>query len=103
MASRVRFDGNRAIGVEYVRGENPTHTAERLYVAARREVVLCAGAVHTPKLLQLSGVGERNMLLRLGIPLVHNNPQVGRGLADGVYAIMQVVHAAAPLYLHMHV
>jgi len=56
---------------------------------ARHEVVLSAGAVMTPKLLLLSGVGEAAKLRRLGIPLVYDNPAVGRGLADGVYAIMQ--------------
>ena len=47
--------------------------------------------MNTPKLLQLSGVGERAALERLGIEVVHHNPAVGRGLADGVYAIMQWV------------
>ena len=52
-------------------------------------VVLSAGAIGTPKLLLLSGVGERASLERLGVPVVHHNPSVGRGLADGVYGIMQ--------------
>ena len=88
--SRVLFDGEkRAWGVEYVRGKNPTDLAPRTVVAARKEIVLSAGAVNTPKLLLLSGVGERASLERLSINLVHHNPSVGRGLADGVYAIMQ--------------
>ena len=55
----------------------------------RREVILSAGAVNTPKLLLLSGVGDRAQLEPLGVDVVHHNPHVGRGLADGVYAIMQ--------------
>ena len=78
-----------AVGVEYVRGKNPTEAARRAYAVARYEVVLSAGAVLTPKLLLLSGIGDRAALERLRVPIVHHNPSVGRGLADGVYAIMQ--------------
>ena len=53
------------------------------------QVILAAGAVNTPKLLLLSGVGDKAALGRLGINVTHHNPNVGRGLADGVYAIMQ--------------
>ena len=91
LVSRVLFDkgGRRAWGVEYVRGTNPTNSAPREVVAANYEVVLSAGAVNSPKLLQLSGIGERHSLERLGIDVVQHSPAVGRGLADGVYAIMQ--------------
>ena len=89
LVSRVLFEGGRAWGVEYVRGTNPTASARRLRVAARREVVLCAGTVNTPKLLLLSGVGDRPTLEGLGIESVTHNPNVGRGASDGVYAIMQ--------------
>lgn len=92
LVSRVLFDAQkRAVAVEYVRGKNPTNAARRFVVGADREVILAAGAVNTPKLLHLSGVGERAALERLGIDVVHHNPSVGRGLADGVYAIMQWV------------
>lgn len=88
--SRVLFDAAKhARGVEYVRGKNPTDTAPRVVVEARHEVILSGGAVNTPKLLLLSGIGDRADLERLGINVVHHNPAVGRGLADGVYAIMQ--------------
>jgi len=89
LVSRVLFEGNRAWGVEYVRGTNPNGGAARLKAAARKEVVLCAGAINTPKLLQLSGVGDRPMLDNFGIPTVYHNPSVGSSAADGVYAIMQ--------------
>lgn len=92
LVSRVLFGADkRAHGVEIVRGKNPTNTAPKTIVYADREVILSAGAVNTPKLLLLSGIGERAQLENLGIDVVHHHPSVGRGLADGVYAIMQWV------------
>lgn len=89
-ASRIIFDSQkRARSVEYVRGKSPTGAAQRMLVEARYEVIVSGGAVNTPKLLLLSGIGERASLERLQIPVVYHNPNVGRGLADGVYAIMQ--------------
>lgn len=77
-ATAVLFEGQRAVGIRYVRA--PGHPTEE--VKARREVILCAGAANTPKLLQLSGVGEPALLAELGIPLVHDLPAVGRNLQD---------------------
>jgi choline dehydrogenase-like flavoprotein len=73
---KVAFEGRRATGV-VVRGAG----GERL-IAARGEVILAAGAVGSPKLLQLSGVGEAGLLQRLGIPLVADSPGVGRNLQE---------------------
>ncbi|GAB88751.1 GMC family oxidoreductase [Gordonia rhizosphera] len=81
-ATRVLFEGTRAVGVEYTR-EGRTHT-----VRARREVVLCGGAVNTPQLLMLSGVGHRDDLAGHGIHTVAHNPQVGRNLLDHLLAPM---------------
>ena len=90
LVSRVLFDADkRARAVEYVRGKNPTNAARRVIVNANREVILSAGAVNTPKLLLLSGIGNRASLERLGIGVVQHSPGVGTGLADGVYAIVQ--------------
>jgi len=75
-ASRVIFDGKRAIGVRFIR--NGTEHELR----ARREVILSAGALQSPQLLQLSGVGEGKMLFANGIPVVHNLPGVGENLQD---------------------
>ena len=92
LVSRILFDATaRATGVEYVQGSNPTDNARRVYARATREIVLSAGAINTPKLLLLSGIGDRAALTKLGIHVIHHNPAVGRGLADGVYAIMQWV------------
>ena len=73
---RVLFDGTRAIGVEYVR-DGITHT-----VRARREVILSGGAINSPQLLMLSGIGDAKHLGELGIPIVHHAPQVGQNLLD---------------------
>ncbi len=74
--TRLNFVGHRASGVEYLRGGKPC------VARARREVLLCAGAVNSPQLLQLSGVGDETLLRELGIPVVLNAPAVGQGLQD---------------------
>jgi choline dehydrogenase len=74
--TRVLFDGKRAVGVEY---RSKTGTRR---IMARREVVLSAGAIASPKLLQLSGVGPGEMLRELDLPVVVNLPGVGANLQD---------------------
>ena len=75
-ATRIVFEGTRAIGVEYVR----SGITER--VRARREVVLSSGSVNSPQVLQLSGVGPAELLKRHGIPIVSDMPAVGKNLQD---------------------
>jgi choline dehydrogenase len=77
LASRIRFEGRRAVGVEYLDAGGAARS-----VAARRGVILCAGAVHSPKLLQLSGVGPAALLQAHGIPVIHDLPGVGANLRD---------------------
>ncbi len=74
--SRIRFDRRRAVGVEYVRGGEPR------FAAANREVILCGGAVNSPQLLQLSGIGPASTLGSAGITLLLDNPAVGGNLQD---------------------
>jgi choline dehydrogenase len=76
LAHRVLFVGARAIGVEYSRGGR----IER--IDAAREVILAAGAVGSPHLLQLSGVGDPDHLGRVGIAVHHVLPGVGKNLQD---------------------
>ena len=78
--------GNRAVGVRLDRLGTPA------LVRARRGVVLAAGAVDTPKLLMLSGIGSGPDLARLGIPIAVESPEVGRNLQDhfGVRVIAEV-------------
>lgn len=76
LVSRVLFEGTRATGVEWI--EN----GEARRVRARREVVLAAGAIQSPQVLQLSGVGPAALLRGLGIRVVADLPGVGRNLQD---------------------
>ncbi|MEV8284420.1 GMC family oxidoreductase [Streptomyces niveus] len=76
-AYRLELDGTRATGVR-VRAADGTES----YVRARREVLVCAGAVDTPRLLLHSGIGPRADLDALGIPVTHDLPGVGENLLD---------------------
>jgi choline dehydrogenase-like flavoprotein len=71
-ATRILFEGQRAVGVEYVQ------EGETQRVRARREVLLCAGVFQTPQLLMLSGVGGGTALREHGVEVVHDLPAVGR-------------------------
>ena len=75
-ATRIRFDGRRAVGIEF-HGKGGA-----AYVAARREVILAGGAIGSPQLLQLSGIGPGDLLRDFGIPLVHELAGVGGNLQD---------------------
>jgi choline dehydrogenase len=77
----VAFEDRRAVGVRYRRrGEEATARADR-------EVILSAGAIGSPQLLMISGVGPAEHLGELSIPVVHDLPDVGRGLEDHCMAI----------------
>ena len=76
LATKVRFDGRRAIGVEYIMN------GEAHFAKARRETILCAGAVNTPQLLQLSGIGPQKLLREYDIDIVVGNSEVGQNLTD---------------------
>ncbi|MBG6082405.1 choline dehydrogenase [Rubrivivax gelatinosus] len=75
-ATGLVFEGRRVVGVRWRRGER-THEAR-----ATAEVLLCAGAVQSPQLLQVSGVGDPEHLQSIGVPLRHALPGVGRNLQD---------------------
>jgi choline dehydrogenase len=76
LATKILFEGTRAVGIEYQRG------GQTLTARAGREVILSAGSINTPQLLQLSGVGPSGLLKGLGIPVVHANDHVGDNLQD---------------------
>jgi choline dehydrogenase len=81
--TRVLFDGQRAVGVEYRRGRGPVRTVHA------GEVVLSGGAINTPQLLQLSGVGNGSELRALGIDVVADLPGVGENLQDHLEVYIQ--------------
>ena len=76
-ATRVLIEGSRAVGVEYL---SPTQGLERKHAA--REVLLCAGAINSPQLLMLSGIGPADELKRLGVDVRLELPGVGSNLQD---------------------
>jgi choline dehydrogenase len=75
---RVLFEGGRAVGIEARR------LGEPIELRAEREVILCAGAYNSPKLLQLSGIGPAELLSALQLPVVLDQPLVGQNLQDHV-------------------
>ena len=75
-ATRLVLEGRQAKGVRYARARE-THE-----VRARREVIVCAGAINTPRLLQLSGIGDAEHLQSHGVRVAHHLPGVGQNLAD---------------------
>ncbi len=79
-ATRVLIAGPRAVGVEY------QHDGQQCVAYARREVVLCGGAVNSPQLLMLSGIGDRDHLAEHGIDAVYHSPEVGQNLLDHLVA-----------------
>jgi len=77
--SRILFEGPRAIGVAYIRKGEPGVPRK---VGARREVIVSAGTINTPRLLQISGVGSIQTLTDIGVPVVHELPGVGENFRD---------------------
>jgi choline dehydrogenase len=83
LVTRIVFEGNRAVGVEYSRPWGEPRQARA------GEVVLCGGAINSPQLLQLSGVGNAEELKALGIDVVHDLPGVGENLQDHLEVYIQ--------------
>jgi choline dehydrogenase len=83
LVTRVPFEGSRAVGVEYRRGRGP---AQQVFAG---EVVLSGGAINSPQLLQLSGVGNARDLRALGIDVVADVPGVGENLQDHLEVYIQ--------------
>jgi choline dehydrogenase len=76
LTTKVIFEGKKAVGVEYLQN------GERKIARANREVILAGGAINSPQLLQLSGVGPGALLAEHGIPVVADLPGVGENLQD---------------------
>ena len=84
LASRIVFEGTRAVGVRYLQ------SGVEHEVRARREIVLSGGPINSPHLLKLSGVGPADELRALGIDVVHHLPGVGENLQDHLEFYFQV-------------
>lgn len=83
LVARVLFNGKRATGVEDV------ERGQRITATARREIILSAGALNSPQILKLSGVGPAAELREFGIPIVTDLPGVGENLQDHLDALVQ--------------
>jgi choline dehydrogenase len=92
-ACRVLFNGRVAAGVEWIKD------GQRSSAAVDGEVVLSAGALQSPQLLQLSGVGPAALLREVGIPVVADAPEVGAGLQDH-YQARIIVRLKQPISLN---
>jgi choline dehydrogenase len=84
MVQRVEFEGKRAVGVRYIRG------GQEIVAKAKAEVILAGGAINSPQILKLSGVGPAQELTNFGLPVVCDRPGVGENLQDHLEFYFQV-------------
>ncbi len=83
LATRILFDGSKATGVE-------VESSGERFVAEGEEIILSAGAVASPQLLMLSGVGPKDHLRSLGIEVVHDLPGVGQNMKDHPHMVIRL-------------
>jgi len=95
LAQKVVFERHRAVGVEVLKGGAPR------MIRARREVILAASSINTPKLLMLSGVGPARHLAEHGIEVIADRPGVGANLQDHLEIYLQMA-ATQPITLFKH-
>jgi choline dehydrogenase len=114
VVSKILFgSGNcvepKAVGVEYIYNNPDRSMTQVRRVYARNEVILAAGAINTPKILMLSGIGDAHMLQDLGIDVVVDNPNVGAHLQNQYGAIAtlaeaeemrHVLHGSLDVFIH---
>jgi choline dehydrogenase len=94
LVTRILFEGERAVGIEYLR------YGRLKKIRAKREVILSGGAVNSPQLLQLSGVGDPEHLTKLDIPIIRELKGVGQNLQDhpGIGGVKQRCSQPISLY-----
>ncbi|BBB30267.1 choline dehydrogenase [Neptunomonas japonica] len=93
LTRKVIMDGKRAVGIEYEKN------GRVINATAKKEVILAAGSVGSPHLLQLSGVGPAKVLKEAGVELVHDLPGVGENLQDHLEVYFQY-HCKQPITLN---
>ncbi|UTW02106.1 choline dehydrogenase [Amphritea atlantica] len=93
LTRKVVLEGKRAVGIEYEKNGQITE------VAATKEVILAAGSVGSPHLLQLSGIGPEKVLQEAGVEVIHNLPGVGENLQDHLEVYFQY-HCKQPITLN---
>lgn len=85
MVTRILFEGTKAVGVEYI------HKNQVIKVKANKEVILSGGALNSPQLLMLSGIGDEKELKQCDIDVVQHLPGVGKNLQDHLEVYVQAV------------
>ncbi|AOM40943.1 choline dehydrogenase [Xenorhabdus hominickii] len=85
LTDTLKFAGKKAVGVSFYQGNSSTLTQAK----ARKEILLCAGAIASPQILQRSGIGPEEILNELAIPVVHVLPGVGQNLQDHLEMYLQ--------------
>ncbi|KAI7723561.1 hypothetical protein KC322_g840, partial [Hortaea werneckii] len=85
-ASKIGFEGKRAVNVTYYTGPDN----EESHTITAREIIVTAGAIGSPRLLMLSGVGPKDHLEEVGIPVIHDSPGVGQNLKDHHFSVLEV-------------
>lgn len=85
LATKILFEGKRAIGIEYAL----TGWRKRIEKVYGAEIICCGGAINSPQLLQLSGIGNAAELQALGVDVVHDLPGVGENLQDHLEVYIQ--------------
>ncbi|GAB7528364.1 choline dehydrogenase [Pseudomonas sp. 3A(2025)] len=83
LVEQVVLAGKRATGIRY------SHKGRKIVASASREVILCGGAINSPQLLMISGIGPADALRKVGITALHDLPGVGQNLQDHIDLIMQ--------------
>jgi choline dehydrogenase len=96
LASRILFDAGRAVGIEGI------EAGERRQWHCEGDLIIAAGSLQSPQLLQLSGIGPADHLRALGIPVVHDAPEVGETLQDH-YQARTIVRLRDPISLNNQV
>jgi len=82
LVTKILFSGKRAVGVEFLKGDN-------LRSVTAGEVICCGGAINSPQILQLSGIGNPEILKSAGVEVVHGLPGVGQNLQDHLEVYVQ--------------
>ena len=93
---KVTFEGKKARGAVFVPA-GATDQSQARSVRARKEVIMAAGAIHTPQILQASGVGPKKLLQDAGIPVVVDLPGVGANFQDQPFSIAPTFNCKSSL------
>ncbi len=95
MVDRLLFEGKKCVGVRYIKGDQP------IDVFAKKAVILSAGAIGSPAILQRSGIGPKEVLAKANVPLRADRPGVGANLQDHLEVYFQIA-CKKPITLYKH-